>query len=131
MQINRIFIKSFSFLAPKKAGRLSLKSSWIPSTSVQQVPQHIISKSMSPYSYSIDTSCNISIGPIGLSSVHKFFWLFSQTCICHYCCKKYSNLWYSDKSKMHLQVKCKSKNWKQTFLLPPRKALSPILIITP
>ena len=31
--------------------------------------------------------------------------IFSQTCISHHSCEKYSNLWYSDKWKMDLQVK--------------------------
>ena len=45
--------KSYSFLSQeknKKTGRFSLKFFWTPSASVQQVPQPLISKSMSPYS---------------------------------------------------------------------------------
>ena len=40
---------------------------------------------------------------ITLSSFHKF--IFSQACISHHGCEKYSNLWCSDKCRMDLQVK--------------------------
>ena len=73
-----------------------------------------------------DTSSNISIEPIGLSSLHKFQ-IFSQTCISHHGCKKYANLWCSEQWKMELQVK---KIESRHFYYPKAK-LSPRSLSSP
>ena len=61
-----------------------------------------------------DTSTNISAYPNELSSLHNFYYIFSQTCIFHHDCEKYSNLWCSDKLKKYLQVKRKKERKKES-----------------
>ena len=63
----------------------------------------------------------LSITP---SSFHKF--IFSQACISHHGCEKYSNLWCSDKCRMDLQV----KKLKVDISATPRKSSVTGAIIT-